>query len=382
MDLRLRGGRAQAVDAALVIGCLGLTVLAVRGAWSPLPPQVIAAAGVIGSAAQWWRRRWPQVAVLAGAVAYPLSGNPGPLLVGVYSGASYARRRWLWLFAIAGWIGFAALPFIEEGRLPFNDAAAAAVAVAFALILGAYTATRRDLMASWRERAHRAEAEQLLHEEWARSAERTRIAREMHDVLAHKVSLIALHAGALEMTAGTRLDQVNVQQQAALIRGTAREAMQELRSVLGLLQAGAAPRPPDEAAFVEGEPFADLTSLVAASVRAGQSVELQANTGPLPLATARTVYRVVQEGLTNVRKHAPDAATTVSVHRADEGTVTVTVHNGPTAGVPMDLPGSGSGLVGLTERVRLAGGVIHSGRTAGGGWQLRATIPLPAEETQ
>jgi signal transduction histidine kinase len=99
--------------------------------------------------------------------------------------------------------------------------------------------------------------------------------------------------------------------------------------------------------------------------------------GSLPPATARVVYRIAQEGLTNARKHAPDAPTTVSVHRVEEGTVTVTVHNEPTASAPMDLPGSGSGLVGLAERLRLVGGSIHKGPTADGGWQLRAVIPPP-----
>jgi signal transduction histidine kinase len=198
-------------------------------------------------------------------------------------------------------------------------------------------------------------------------------------VVAHKVSLIALHAGALELTAGANPDRVT--QEAALIRVTAREALQELRSVLGVLQAGPGQRTPDDAALEQGELFADLTSLVEASVRAGQPVELHDGAGALPPATARVVYRIAQEGLTNARKHAPDAPTTISVHRAEDGTVTVTVHNGPTASPPMDLPGSGSGLVGLAERLRLVGGSIHNGPTGDGGWELSAAIPPPPSRT-
>jgi signal transduction histidine kinase len=157
--------------------------------------------------------------------------------------------------------------------------------------------------------------------------------------------------------------------------------LQELRSVLGVLQAGQGQRTRDDAALEQGEPFADLTSLVEASVRAGQPVELHDGAGPLPPATARVVYRIAQEGLTNARKHAPDAPTTVSVHCTEGGNVTVTVHNEPTASPPMDLPGSGSGLVGLAERLRLVGGSIHNGPTADGGWQLRAAIPPPLSRT-
>jgi signal transduction histidine kinase len=372
MDVTFRGGRARWADAALVLACLALTVLAVKGHWSTLPRPVIAAAGVAGSAAQWWRRTRPQVANLIGAAAYALSGNPGPVLVGLYSGASYAKRQHLWAVAIAGWAGFAGLSWIDGGRLSAGDAVYAAVGVAFVMILGVYMATRRALLASWQDRAQQAESERRLHEERARSAERTRIAREMHDVVAHKVSLIALHAGALELTAGANPDRVT--QEAALIRVTAREALQELRSVLGVLQAGPGHR---TAPLEQGEQFADLTSLVAASVRAGQPVELHDSAGSLPPATARVVYRIAQEGLTNARKHAPDAPTTVSVHRAEDGSLTITVHNGPTASAPMDLPGSGSGLVGLAERLRLVGGSIHNGPTADGGWQLRAVIPPP-----
>jgi signal transduction histidine kinase len=192
----------------------------------------------------------------------------------------------------------------------------------------------------------------------------------MHDVLAHKVSLIALHAGALELHAGG--DPARVQQGAALIRVTAREALQELREVLSLLQA--APGGPERPIAW----FPDLASLVEASTRAGQHVELRDDAGPLPPATARVVYRIVQEGLTNAHRYAPGAPTTVSVRGGDGGDVAVTVHNAPGAGAPIDLPGSGSGLVGLAERIRLVGGSLRSGpsgRDGRDGWQLQAVVP-------
>jgi signal transduction histidine kinase len=369
MDITRRWDRGRLADAALVLVCLALTGLAVKGRWSTLPWPVIVVAGVVGSVVQWRRRSWPEVAAVVGAVAYTLSGNPGPALVGLYSGGSYAPRRRVWALAAVGWLGFVTQSLIDDHHLEASFILFSAVGAAFVVGLGLYTAARRALTESWRERAVRAESERRLHEERARAAERTRIAREMHDVVAHKVSLIALHAGALELTATAGPDRV--EQEAALIRQTAREALSELRTVLGLLNDPAS----DQAEA--GEPFADLVSLVDASARAGQHVELDDRAGPLPAATARVVYRIAQEGLTNARKYAPQAQTTVTVEHSDDS-VAITVRNSATARPPMDLPSSGRGLLGLAERVRLAGGTIHSGHTDDGGWQIRATLPAAA----
>jgi signal transduction histidine kinase len=198
----------------------------------------------------------------------------------------------------------------------------------------------------------------------------------MHDVLAHKVSLIALHAGALEVGAGA--GDGRVQQEATLIRVTAREALQELRTVLGILHTEPADGPDQDDVLERGEPFADLASLVRDSTRAGQRVELRDRAGPLPPATARVIYRVAQEGLTNAHRYAPNAPTTVSVDRDPDDRLTVTVHNARSADPPTDLPGSGSGLVGLAERIRLVGGSMDSGPLGPGGrdgWRLRAVVP-------
>jgi signal transduction histidine kinase len=356
----------RVVDAAVVLACLSLTVLAVKTPWADLPRPVIAAAAVAGSAAQWWRRRWPQLAAVAGAASYALSGNPGPWLAGLYAGASYAPRRHVWALVIAGWAGFATWSWIDAGHLTSDDVIWAALATVAVAVLGVYAATRRALVASLRERAEDAEAQRRLRDEQARAAERTRIAREMHDVLAHKVSLIALHAGALELTASG--SSAKIQHGAELIRVTARETLQELRYVLGVLRTE--PLSDDQA-------FADLPTLVRSAADAGQRVELADRAGPRSAAIARVVYRVAQEGLTNARKHAPDAPVTVAVDREGD-TVTVTVRNASPAGPPADLPGSGSGLVGLAERVRLVGGTLHSG-PLDGGWELRADLPWLGE---
>jgi signal transduction histidine kinase len=365
----------RAVDAALVLTCLLLTVLAVKTPWSPLPLPVIAVAGVLGSAAQWPRRRWPHLAAVAGAGAFALSGNPGPWLVGLFAGAVFAPRRQVWVPGLAGWAGFLAWSWLDAGRLTLNDIVFGALGVGLLVAIGGYLATRDALLAALRKQAERAEAERLLREEQARAAERTRIAREMHDVLAHKVSLIALYAGALELHAA---GNPRLQDGTALIRVTAREALQELRDVLGVLHAEPVGRSTHDGSDPTGAPFADLASLVESSTRAGQPVELHDAAGALPPATARVVYRIVQEGLTNVHKHAPGAVTVVSIDRRDHGSVGVTVRNEWAAVPPADLPGSGAGLVGLAERIRLVGGSLRSGplgRDGTGGWELHAVVP-------
>jgi signal transduction histidine kinase len=364
----------RVIDVTLVLACLGLTVLAVKTPWLPLPRPAIAVAGVAGSLAQWLRRDRPDVAAVLGAGALALGANPGAWLVGVYSGAAYTPRRRVWIPMLAGWWGFAVYLWIDAGRLQVTDVLVTAAGTALVVGAGVYLATRRALLATLAERATQVEAERLLRDERARAAERTRIAREMHDVLAHKVSLIALHAGALEVGAGA--GDGRVQQAATLIRVTAREALQELRTVLGILHTEPANRP---------EPFADLGSLVRDSARAGQRVELRDRAGPLPPATARVIYRVAQEGLTNAHRYAPNAPTTVSVDRDPDDRLTVTVHNAHSSDPPTDLPGSGAGLVGLAERIRLVGGSMDSGPLGPGGrdgWQLRAVVPwLDSEET-
>jgi signal transduction histidine kinase len=235
--------------------------------------------------------------------------------------------------------------------------------------VGLYTRVRRDLTSSLRARAEGAEAERELRAEQARAGERARIAREMHDVLAHKVSLIALHAGALEVNPGVGPERV--EEAAGLIRQTAVDALEELRSVLGVLREGAgledALAPPPQAV--------DITRLVESSREAGVDAVLRHGVPELPDALGRIAYRVVQEALTNVHKHAPGASAVVDLAGDADG-LTITVDNDPPPRAPgVALPGSGAGLVGLRERVRLADGRLSSGPSPGGGWRVTAWVP-------
>ena len=208
-------------------------------------------------------------------------------------------------------------------------------------------------------------------------AERARIAREMHDVLAHRVSLIALQAGALEVNAGAASG--TVERAAAEIRSTAHETLEDLRGVLGVLRgADAEPLAPQP-------DLADLSRLVEQSRVGGATVDLridEAAAAPhaVPEALGRTAYRIVQESLTNVRKHAGPAAVRVAVTLREHRLAIEVINDRPRSPAP-PLPGSGAGLIGLAERVQLAGGELTSGPTAAGGWRVHADLPVPAERT-
>jgi signal transduction histidine kinase len=240
---------------------------------------------------------------------------------------------------------------------------------------GLFARARRELVLSLRERAARLEAEQRLHVEQAREAERRRIAREMHDVLAHRVSLLSLHAGALEFRPGAPPEEIA--EAAGVVRASAHSVLQELREVIGVLREG------DESTERPQPTLADIPGLVEESRAAGMKVEATIDAvAEVAAATGRTAYRIVQEGLTNARKHAPGAAITVRVAaRGDGGDAGLLIEVvsrravGVPAGGPPPTPGTGSGLIGLAERVALAGGEFEHGPRLGGDHVLRATLP-------
>ncbi|MFG2003709.1 sensor histidine kinase [Spirillospora sp. NPDC048911] len=240
---------------------------------------------------------------------------------------------------------------------------------------GALARSRRALLESLRERARRAEAEQGRRVAEARMLERTRIAREMHDVLAHRLSLLATYAGALEYRPDAPPEQLA--RAAGVIRTGAHQALDELRDVIILLRddeedAGSRPQPV----------LADIPRLVEESRDAGTRVDLRdevAEPSTLPAAAGRTAYRVVQEALTNARKHAADRPVHLTLTGRPGDRLVIDVRNPLPAdpGAGPAVPGSGTGLVGLTERVRLAGGRLDH-EAAGGEFRLRAWLPWPA----
>lgn len=237
------------------------------------------------------------------------------------------------------------------------------------LTVGLWVRTRRVTLDSLRDKTSQLEREQAAVAARARAEERGRIAHEMHDVVAHRVSLMVMHAGALEVNA----PDAAVAESAELIRATGSEALAQLRDVLGVLRYG-------ETARTTPQPtLADLDALLAESRRAGVDATATFTGKAQPLSTLvdQTAYRVIRESLTNVHKHAGAVACVVTLDHQPERLL-VTVRNDPPRRPPK-LPGSGTGLIGLRERLTLLGGELSTRTEPDGGFRLTASIPLRTE---
>jgi signal transduction histidine kinase len=254
-----------------------------------------------------------------------------------------------------------------------------------ALSLGLAARSRRQVIAGLVAAAERDRRSYEMRLDRARQIERSRIAREMHDVLAHRISLLSVHAGALEYRtrdgAGP-LDAAELRAAVGVIRSSAHQALEDLTEVLDLLRPTTSNHTADDE-LSAGRPqptIADVPRLAAEAEAAGQRVRLrlEVDAGELdrfrPQAQ-RTVFRVVQEGLTNARKHAPGAAVDVRVGRQPDGAVTVAVVNAlPVGTTGSEIPGAGAGLTGLAERVEVEGGRLGT-VVADGQFALSAEIP-------
>ncbi|MFI2190605.1 sensor histidine kinase [Streptomyces sioyaensis] len=421
------------------------------------------------------RRRWPVAVVLVSIAVMPAEMGGMLGVVGLYTlAASDVPRRITALLAGMTVVGTLVTTYLNvqqemAGQQDFHPPVwfAPALSVAMGLLLtappvlwGLYIGARRRLVESLRERADGLERELSLladraeeRAEWARNEERTRIAREMHDVVAHRVSLMVVHAAALQAVA--LKDPEKASRNAGLVGDMGRQALTELREMLGVLRtaegaavrgasssgaperlaavasqvgakatererpaelsgvgaaaecssagpsAGGAPVPEQRAgeAEAEGPCLAELADLVGQSQAAGMVVELLVSDAAeaaeeaeaaevdaeVPAVDAgrryaarveRTVYRVVQEALTNVHKHAPGAQARVRLAHRD-GELAVQVENGPgeSDAAGAGLPSGGNGLVGMRERVTALGGVFVSGPTETGGFRVSAVLP-------
>lgn len=327
-----------------------------------------------------WRHRWPgPVAVATGAASFVSATSAGPASLAVGSLASHHRWR---LLAVAGPLNVAA-GIVQERLYPGDDSLPVWASILFGLLIvgiiiavGYAMGSQRILMDSLRDRAETAEREQQARVARAQSGERTRIAREMHDVLAHRISLVAMHAGALSYRTDLTAEEQGTAARA--IEENAHRALRDLRDVLGVLRDPTTPTdaPPELPQPVIG----DVTRLVAEERAGGMRVTLDDTlVGEVADTPARTAYRVVQEALTNARKHAPGTAVTVTLSGRAEDGISVRVHNAAPIGATRSRwPDSGLGLVGLDERVALAGGRIEHGPDAAGGYVLSAWIPWQA----
>jgi signal transduction histidine kinase len=365
-----RARRDRVVDAMAYLAAFAIATATLVDTWELQPPWLRVVAIVVGIAALVslrWRRTHPAaVGIGVGAVSLVIITASGANLVATFNAAVRARGRDLAIIAglAIAWAFVNPLLYPPRGSYWF-DAGASLLMVGAALGWGLFVRARRELVRSLRAQADRAGDE-------ARAAERRRIAREMHDVLAHRLSLLSVHAGALEFRPDASAEEVA--EAAGVIRESARAALDDLRGVIGVLR--------DDGGDSLTEPpqptIADLAALVEESRAAGMRITARIELGDAAPAVAvgRTAYRIAQEGLTNARKHAPGAAVTLTV-QATDGDLHVEIRSLASVAVASasPLPGAGTGLIGLAERVTLAGGELESGVDPGGAFVLRARLP-------
>jgi signal transduction histidine kinase len=365
---------------ALLLGSVGLRTEGARTDLSSALQLADLVCGLVATGLLWLRRRWPVGVALVVVVFGSFSTFAIPAtFIAVFTVA--VHRRFAVAAAVAALL-LATMPIYVAVHPHANDPAWVSVVIGGLLTgvvvaWGMFVRARRQLVASLRERAHRAETEQQLRVEQARQYERARIAREMHDVLAHRISLLSMHAGALEFRPGAPPDEIA--RAAGVVRTSAHQALQDLREVIGVLRE--APRDADPE---RPQPtLANLPGLLDECRQAGMRVSSQCHVEDLTAVTpgvGRNAYRIVQEGLTNARKHADGAAVDVTLDGAAGAGLTVEVRNrlALSDSQAAAIPGTGTGLIGLTERANLAGGRLEHGRTPDGDFRLCAWLPWPA----
>lgn len=324
----------------------------------------------VASGALYWRRSRPLVVLgvtLAGsavsmAIGYPEGGFA--VIFAVYSAGRYAdndRWNYIGLGAAAALVGLG--EFLDDvvlGELAFG---------LFVMFLVWYIGRRIRFRG---ERAEQLEREQAAEARRAVAEERTRIARELHDVVAHRVSLMTVQAGAAKTVAAD--DPEGALQAMEAVEQAGRQALDELRHLLGVL------RPDAEVEVLGPQPgLADVPRLVEQLGEAGLEVSLTIDGAQtdLPARVDLFAYRIVQEALTNVLKHAGShARTEVRVSTDNHGVEIEVLDNGHGATI---LPGSGHGIVGMRERALLLGGSLDTGPRPGGGFQVVAYLPTGEE---
>jgi signal transduction histidine kinase len=329
------------------------------------------------------RRRFPGTVLalcVASGLAVATLGMPDLLglaiLVAVYSVAAYADR-WVSMAGLAAAeLGSAAVQ-LTPGRFNAPTVVTNALVIAAAWLLGHFVGVRRAYTARLEQTAEleRARAEQARQ---AVAEERLRLARELHDVVAHSISVIAVQSGVGAHVAKTQPEEAA--KALAAIEATSRAALTELRRLLGVLRQEDEPQ--GDLAPVPG--LADLDSLLAEVAKAGLAVRLQVEgrPAPLPAGVDLSAYRIVQEALTNVVKHAGPARAQVAIRYRDHEVMVEVTDDGRGAAAPTGDGRArvGHGLIGMRERVAVFGGDLEVGPRPGGGFRVAARLPLAAQQ--
>src|SRR5262252_2073480 len=386
---------APVLDAviAIAIAALGLASgFGARAQHEHMPVAAIPLLGLMGLAL-YPRRRFP-AAVLAAvaalvAVLVAMRANLGgsflAVLCACYSAAVYGSRR-LVIGLFTGAVAAVLLVGIPQafgfGRqvthvVPVPTIFAAAGAALFGLLIKGQFAARNAALAVMAERAEWASAQREQEARRATLAERLRIARELHDIIAHHVSVIVIQAQGAQRVADREPDRAR--QAMADVERTARTALEEMRRMLGLLRSPDDGEDADTLDITHG--MADIAALAGRMAGAGVAVTTRTTGEPfaVPEDVGLAVYRIAQEALTNVLKHAGPAHAEVHLHYGEQLEITVADDG---RGAAADLtgtapPGAGRGTTGMRERVAMLGGRFAAGPQAGGGFRVHAVIPRP-----
>jgi signal transduction histidine kinase len=389
------------IDAAVTGGTALLGVpmlLAFGGDWS-VGPLVPVGFGLLVWLPLAWRRRNPVasvVAVYAAALLHLLAGLPFlfpsdlAVLVALYSVTVHGPRWAHWTAIASALVGsfvFAAVLMVYGGYGYSSGGELAATIVMIWIFCSALATavwafglmrrSRRETIAALRDRAERLEVERDQQAQIATAAERTRIAREMHDIVAHSLSVVIAQADGGRYAATA--DPEAATRALGTIAETGRAALADMRRLLGVLRAPDAPEAAGGAAPYTPQPAEhDLESLVeqvrASGVRA--SMVRMGTPRSLPPGIGLTVFRICQEALTNVLKHAgPSPTVTVLVQWLPAGLVLEVSDDG--RGAAAEADGLGQGLLGMRERAAMVGGTVRTGPRPGGGFRVRAELPLP-----
>jgi len=356
----------------VILVALGLVLpLAVRRRYPVLSASVILSTAFV----QWLTLRAPDVQLMAGDVG---------VLAAVYAATAYGPR-WAARTALAAGLTGAALggqlwPVDESGMesRPLDHVVVGlgfGVAVIAVWSIGRLRGLRREQVEALRERARLLEVERDQRARLAVSAERARIAREMHDVVAHSLAVMIAQADGGRYAA---TDSPRAQAVLETIGDTGRQALAEMRRLLAVLRDGA---PGDDPARMPQPGLADVPALVQRVREGGLHVTLSdvEACGELEAGLGLVVFRIVQEGLTNVIKHAgPAASAQVQLRRVGPALEVSVVDDGRGVGAVRVAGGAGHGLVGMRERASAYGGTVEAGPALGGGYAVRARIPVPA----